>query len=230
MSRKEFMEQLEKLLMDIPQEERQEALTYYQGYFEDAGEENEASIIKELESPEAVAAIIKADIGVEEGKQYTKNGYGDAGFTQNKEAKDSSYSADTAGNGSGSNENNTSRTVLLVIVAVLTSPLWVAAISTIAGVVLGVVGSILGVLLALALTVVALYVAGFLLAGVGFGILIMGGIAAGLGVSGSGLLLLAIALAGTVGCVWLYGRFLPWMFKGIVSLCRCLFQGRRKAV
>lgn len=59
MSRQEFMERLNRLLSDIPVNERQEALNYYENYFEDAGPENEAKIIEELESPEKVAASIK---------------------------------------------------------------------------------------------------------------------------------------------------------------------------
>ena len=43
MNRKQFMEQLERLLSDISEAERQEALEYYEGYFDDAGPENEGS-------------------------------------------------------------------------------------------------------------------------------------------------------------------------------------------
>ena len=56
------MEQLEKLLSDISEEERQEALDYYESYFDDAGEDQEANVIRELGSPGKVAAIIKADL------------------------------------------------------------------------------------------------------------------------------------------------------------------------
>ena len=44
MSREEFMARLEQLLNDISLEERQEAMDYYAGYFEDAGVENEDNI------------------------------------------------------------------------------------------------------------------------------------------------------------------------------------------
>ena len=44
MNRKQFMEQLERLLSDISEAERQEALEYYEGYFDDAGPENEGSL------------------------------------------------------------------------------------------------------------------------------------------------------------------------------------------
>ena len=59
MNRKQFMEQLERLLSDISEAERQEALEYYEGYFDDAGPENEGEVIRELGNPGKVAAIIK---------------------------------------------------------------------------------------------------------------------------------------------------------------------------
>ena len=61
MNRQEFMRRLEQLLDGIPEEEKRDAIAYYTSYFEDAGEENEEKIIRELESPEKVAATIRAD-------------------------------------------------------------------------------------------------------------------------------------------------------------------------
>ena len=69
MNRKEFLAQLERLLWDIPVQEREEALEFYNSYFDDAGAENESSVIQELGSPGKVAAIIKADLG-ESRKEY----------------------------------------------------------------------------------------------------------------------------------------------------------------
>lgn len=84
MNRKEFMERLEVLLAVIPEEERQEALKFYTDYFEDAGEENEAQVIRELGSPENVAAFIKADLKGEDSDsgEFTENGYSDSRFEQ----------------------------------------------------------------------------------------------------------------------------------------------------
>lgn len=62
MSKLEFMRALEGLLLDISLEERQEALQYYEGYFEDAGPDREQIIIAEIGSPAKVAACIKADL------------------------------------------------------------------------------------------------------------------------------------------------------------------------
>lgn len=66
MSRKEYMEQLDMLLRDIPHTERQEALKYYEDYFEDAGEEHEADVIEELGSPEELAKKLREDLKREE--------------------------------------------------------------------------------------------------------------------------------------------------------------------
>ena len=66
MSRKEYMEQLDMLLRDIPHTERQEALKYYEDYFEDAGEEHEADVIEELGSPEDLAKKLREDLKREE--------------------------------------------------------------------------------------------------------------------------------------------------------------------
>jgi len=49
MNREEFMAKLKALLGDIPAEEREEALQYYEDYFDDAGADNEAEVIRELE-------------------------------------------------------------------------------------------------------------------------------------------------------------------------------------
>ena len=61
MNRQEFMKRLEELLTDISTEEKEEALAYYTGYFEDAGEENEEKIIQELEKP-IIQTTYKLDI------------------------------------------------------------------------------------------------------------------------------------------------------------------------
>ena len=76
MSRWEFMRQLEELLSDISPNEREEALQYYNDYFNDAGRENEQEVIKALGTPEQVAQIVRE--GLEDsGSQgeFTESGF-----------------------------------------------------------------------------------------------------------------------------------------------------------
>ncbi len=94
MTKLEFMKELESLLLDIPLEEREEALKYYNGYFEDAGEDQEEGIIAELGSPKKVADIIKADLASNAAEHsqkgyFTENGYQDGtGSTEQFEVVD----------------------------------------------------------------------------------------------------------------------------------------------
>ncbi|MDE6016321.1 MAG: DUF1700 domain-containing protein [Acetatifactor sp.] len=69
MNRAEFMRQLESLLQNIPQAEREEALQYYNDYFDDAGPENEKAVLEALGNPFRVAENIKRDVN--------ENGYQD---------------------------------------------------------------------------------------------------------------------------------------------------------
>lgn len=61
MRRTEFLEELGRLLADLPEEERKAAILYYDDYLQDAEQENEQDIIRELGGPEKVAATIRAD-------------------------------------------------------------------------------------------------------------------------------------------------------------------------
>lgn len=72
MNREQFIAQLARLLQDLPPAERQEAIRYYQEYFDDAGEENEDAVIQELGSPGKVAASIKANL------QYGGSAFGNS--------------------------------------------------------------------------------------------------------------------------------------------------------
>ncbi|MGN0424101.1 MAG: DUF1700 domain-containing protein [Acetatifactor sp.] len=63
MNREHFLERLSELLAKVPEAERGEMLQYYRDYFEDAGAENEAEVLRTLGSPEAVAQGLLRDLG-----------------------------------------------------------------------------------------------------------------------------------------------------------------------
>ncbi len=77
MNRFEFMRQLEMLLADITPNERNEALQFYNDYFDDAGAENEQDVINALGSPAKVASTIKADLTGNATGEFTETGYQD---------------------------------------------------------------------------------------------------------------------------------------------------------
>lgn len=76
MNRQEFFRKLAYLLRGIPENERMDALAYYNDYFDEAGAENVQKVIQELGSPEQVAQIILDDYY--RGQQSTYDAYGNA--------------------------------------------------------------------------------------------------------------------------------------------------------
>ena len=79
MNRKQFMEELSQLLIGISEEERVEALQYYEDYFDDAGAENEQQVIEELGTPQKVASTICLNLepGSEQNGEFTESGFQD---------------------------------------------------------------------------------------------------------------------------------------------------------
>lgn len=58
MNRNEYMKEMEKALKRLPKEEREEALSYYREYFDDAGPEGEQEAILEFGAARTAAAHI----------------------------------------------------------------------------------------------------------------------------------------------------------------------------
>ena len=69
MNRTEFMRRLAQALCDMPEEERRRALEYYENYFDEAGPENEAEVLRTLGAPEKVAADILRDFAESDSAQ-----------------------------------------------------------------------------------------------------------------------------------------------------------------
>lgn len=75
------MRRLAELLNDVPPAEREEAIQYYNDYFDDAGVENESGVIASLRTPEELARTIKAGLNDGgNGGEFTESGF--SGYTQ----------------------------------------------------------------------------------------------------------------------------------------------------
>lgn len=220
MNRVEFMGQLERLLMDLPESDRLDAIAYYNDYFDEAGSENEATVIQKLGSPGKVAAIIKADLNASEDNrgEYTENGYSEGSQNVNLNTptrKERGY-----------REPKQKRKIplaLLIILIVFASPMLL-------GLGGGLLGGLLGLILGLFGIIVAVVACGasFTVAGV---VCFVYGIfrlaftpAEGLLTMGAGGLLLALGLVLIVLLVWAACKWFPALFRGIVNLLQKLFH------
>ncbi len=207
MNRIGFLRQLEELLRDIPDNERREAMEYYRNYFEDAGPENEEKIIEELGSPAKVAESIKKDL------------FGDTYQAEDFVKPDPAPQAD-----------KTSRNLLIAVLLVVTFPFWIAVLAAGFGLLLGAVGVLFGLSVCIIAMVGVFFVAGIVLAATGMFKVFTGFPAVGLVVCGVGMLLLAFGTLGLLATVWAVGKVLPWTIRGIVSLCRRIFQRKGASI
>ncbi len=211
MNRNEFMTRLEELLGDIPAGERREALQYYEDYFNDAGVENEAQVLRELGSPEKVAAMIKKDMNpTGRDDEFTETGYRDGEISEYKTPP------------------RTSKTLKIILVILIA----LAVIPTLGPILFAVLGIVIALICAgfiffggLVLLAVTLAVTGLVTVIGGITLLFVSAPAA-LMISGIGLITLAIGVVATVVTVKLCIVMYPAIFKCIVNICRKPFHGK----
>lgn len=84
MTRQEYMQQLAALLAAMPEDERRDALDYYEEYFDAAGPEKEAQTIQELGSPQNVAEKIWEGTGAQFGTPMPDNSMPEQGSRRRK--------------------------------------------------------------------------------------------------------------------------------------------------
>lgn len=229
MTRKEFMERLAALLSDISESEREEALQYYNDYFDDAGPENEETVMEELGSPEQVARKIKAGLS-ESASEYTETGYEDTRFKDSQEmiprgqgagSRRSDKSA--AGQPEVQKTTNVWKVIAIVLLCILLAPVilpvGIGIVAVIAAVVIGLIALCFGV----AAAGIAILIAGIAVIVVGIAkIFILP--AAGITISGVGFLLFALGLLISMATIWCCIKIVPWLIRGIVGLISYPFR------
>lgn len=243
MNRAEFMRRLSELLKDVPPAERDAALQYYNDYFDDAGAENEGGVIASLGTPEELAGSIRA--GLNDGQntgEFTESGFSTGAQPSRDEVMnpDDAAAADyyrqtggkrvygapnSAGNGGTAPKKGMSggTIALIVIVAILTFPIWV-----------GVAGALFGVAVAILVTVFTLFLAflavGLVFIAVSVALFVTGCILfvhaplAGMSTVGVALVLFGLGLLAVWLMAWGIVKAVPALFRGCAALIRKIFH------
>ncbi len=249
MTRAEFMSRLTALLQDMPPAEREEAIQYYNDYFDDAGEGNEAEVIASLGSPEEIAKSIRAGL-VDGGSsgEFTESGYQSYGqknanqimSTDKSRNENQGYGQQQyTGSDAGAQQGNGSRKpakpmsggkiVLIILLAVLLSPVWIGILGGFFGGALGLLGSLLGIFIAFLTVGIVLTVVGVALVIAGI-VAIFGAPLGGLCLAGGGLIMVAVGLVFVWLMVLVVGTLIPALIRGIVNLCsKLLHRGGEQA-
>jgi hypothetical protein len=155
-SRKEFMEELQVLLGELPVEEREEAFRYYESYFDEAGPEQEQVVLEELGSAGRIAAQILRDYRMENGGgMYTEQGYQEKESEKQTPVKYAEEEPHTdekttdASQGSGITITKKGLSggtlVVVILIAILTFPIWISLLATAFGLLMGLFGAGIGI-------------------------------------------------------------------------------------
>ena len=154
MNKNEFLAQLRSALSSVPPEEREAAMSYYEEFFSDAGEENEQAVIASLGSPEELAQSI-----INENRSVT---------TQSSDAPPpadaSGFDGDSFTPPPTPAQQKTGWTggqiALIIILLVLTFPIWIGLVATLFGVLFGLFGALIGIIVAFGACGIAAFVTG----------------------------------------------------------------------
>lgn len=204
MNRVQFMGELKNLLSDISETERREALEYYESYFDDAGVENEASVIRELGSPGKVAAIIKADLN----SGTCEDGEGAQRAEHRYQVK---------------KKRNTTAIVLIILGVVLLSPFLIGAAGSTLGVLITVALVPVLIILGLILCIFGLLAGAIACVTAGVS-LCFSYPAAGILTIGVGCFLVTGGILALVIFVWLIRTALPWIVRKVTDLLHNLLN------
>jgi len=233
-SRNEFMEELGRLLYELPIVEREEAIRYYESYFEEAGADQEQVVLDELGTPERIAAQILRDYRMENGDgMYTEQGYKE---NENKSQAPVQYNfgekkeeGEPAGSGVTIARKGLSggALVAVILLAILTFPIWISILGTAFGLLMGLFGACIGITFGLGIGGIACIIGA--VAAFAFGIVKTFTVP----VVGAGLVAMALVLFG-VGCLMLAAvggiiKLTIWAFKGIINLLGRIFHGKKVA-
>lgn len=253
MNRADFMRRLAELLADVSPAERDEAIQYYNDYFDDAGAENEQSVIASLGSPEQLAGTIKTGLadGGNTGEFTEKGFYGyeqkrsdevldiskSSGAENKRESEqqkefqggDNGRQTNNAQNGNSGSRNNNKKPMsggaiaLIVILCICASPILLGMACALFGIIIGLFASLFGIVVGIGAAAISLLIVGVCLFAYGI-VLLFSMPLGGLALMGVGMICAAVGLLFLWLTVIICGMLIPLVIRGIVKLFNNIFN------
>ncbi len=240
MNRTEYMSRLAELLADMPAEDREDALNYYNEYFDAGGPENEEANIASLGSPEDLARTIRlasSDAAVIDG-EFTETGFSTK-ETDTRDVPDKyTQVAERDEDVSGKNKKifgidiNGNNILLFIIIILIAGPVLFGVFGTVVGVLFGLISGLIGIIGGLFATafsgviggVYGVVIAAFNIFHSPFGALT---------VLGFSLIGIALGLMLFSAAIWFCSKLLPmavkWVIKAVkvvVGFIKSIFTGK----
>lgn len=250
MTRMEFLKQLEYLLQDIDDKDREDALTYYMDYMDDAGIFESDSVEGLLDAPERIAMTIRSSMnsgdidksefseqgffdGRLENERHVPDVYGSSGRKEEKVQEDDwSYAPKQEDwhkeetkpfHEDSDRGNKIGKYILIGILVILAIPL----ITGIGGTILGFIATIFGILLACLLAAggcgIGFTIGGVVLFALSIARMVVS-VPQGILMMGMSFVLIALGILGIMLAIIIFTKLVPWIIRGIVSLFRRIFR------
>lgn len=223
MNRIEFMSALDARLKALDEEDRNDALRYYDELFDEAGPLEEQKILDDLGDPQDIARQILADNGISpDGRpefmidDVIRAGNGTNANNNNSSAYGTYKQKDlfTSIKESFMGLSRNTRIVVIVAILIVTSPVWGGILSGVLGFIFGLIGLILGLVIAFTAAGVGLIISGF--------VYLFRAPPLGLVILGIGLIVTALDILLIFPLVkWAFGllvKFIRWVVDTIKSL------------
>lgn len=225
MSKDEFLNRLSFLLCDISFEEREEALSYYREYIEDAGLENEEAIVNELGSVEDLAREIKNGLSNKNDPDFDyRRTFAalepKATYTGGTENNTYAHYSDVAVR----REKNKSHLVIGIIAVVFLSPIILPIVGGLLSVVFGIVLTIFGIALGIGIAGIALAITSIILFVCGL-VQLLSSPLIGIALIGVSLVLASIGTLILLLIIWVCGFVIPFCIRGVSNFIHH-FRGR----
>ena len=240
MKRKDFLDQLEYLLQDVDESDRQDALDYYRDYMDEAGVYDMDDVGDLFDRPEKVALSIRASLNDDPDEQIevsehgfkhihteeqtnVPNLYKHTEHTETEEAQDAEWHS-----ASESEEkiyeaepekslNLNMKLILIIATCLVLSPVILGLGSGVIGLVFGIIGGIIGLTFGVGGAALGCLVGGAVLL-VKSVLRIAVSVPQGIFMMGIALLILAVGILLVILTIIIFKRFIPWIIQSVRSL------------
>lgn len=228
MKKDKYLQELEKLLYDIPAEDRYEAIQFYSDYLLDAGEDVE-EVIRSLGTPKELAESIQRDLyGDNAGGDYIRvnkdvpgtyrapfstggkftGGYREGGF----------HNAEQSAKTDRKGKLTTGQWIVFILLCLCAAPIIVPICGAVLSVILAIVIALIAIVFGAGVAGIAFVVAAIVTIVFAIVKAIVSPLSSVIMIGG-GLLMIGLGLIGVAFAMWILFKVLPKVFVWLVDIC-----------
>ena len=238
MTRLEFLKELEYLLQDIDDKDRQDALDYYRDYMDEAGVTESDHIDGLFESPEKIAISLRTSLNedfddqIESGDQGFRNMHAEATakvpevYGQPKEDEvvfEEVKTEDQNENQTKDKKSSLGKILLIAATCIVAAPILLGVGGTLLGLIFGLFGLVFGLVFGVAGGALGCLIGGIILFVTSILKLVIS-VPKGIFMMGVALILVAVGILLVMLTIVLFKKFYPWLFRRIVNIFKKIIR------